>query len=121
MKKARCLALVGGMVCAVSASAQTEVTYTLVDDGDCDYHIEVEITGGYACYGLALWSADVVWVTGAAGAQMVDLGRRVQNRRRTAQVHPLHRGDTFGKRGAAGASVRRSPHHAAEVNMTGGG
>ena len=72
MKKALCMALVGSLVCPVSASAQTLVTYALVEDADCAYHIEV-ITDGTG-EGLALWGADVVWVTGTVGAQMANPG-----------------------------------------------
>ncbi len=74
MKKALCMALVGSLVCAVSASAQTEVTYTLVLEEDgLSYRIEAEITGGDACEGLGLVGTDVVGFANVP-AQMTNPG-----------------------------------------------
>ena len=59
MKKVLYAALVGSLVCAAGANAQTTVTLELVSDTSDEYRIEATITGGDASEGLALWGADV--------------------------------------------------------------
>ena len=59
MKKFLCVALVGSLMCAVGASAQTTVTLELKSDVLNEYYIEATITGGDPNEGLALWGADV--------------------------------------------------------------
>lgn len=70
MKKVLCLALVGSLMCAVGANAQTTVDLELVSDSSNAYRIEATITGGDLSEGLALWGADVNFTAGGPPGQM---------------------------------------------------
>ena len=70
MKKVLCLALVGSLMCAVGANAQTTVTLELKSDTVDEYWIEATITGGDLSEGLALWGADVNFTAGGPPGQM---------------------------------------------------
>ena len=70
MKKVLCAALVGSLMCAVGASAQTTVTLELQSDTEDEYYVEATITGGDASEGLALIGFDVNFTAGGPPTQM---------------------------------------------------
>ena len=74
MKKVLCLALVGSLMCAVGANAQTTVTLELKSDVSSQYYVEATITGGDPSEGLALFGFDVEMTSGGPPAQMANPG-----------------------------------------------
>ena len=94
MKKFLCVALVGSLMCAVGANAQTTVTLELKSDVLNEYYIEATITGGDASEGLALWGADVQ-MTGGVPSPMSCPGAMSSFETNAGLNNPAGYGGTF--------------------------